>query len=498
MKRLVMSNSGQLAAAPTDAYVLTQADIEGANSGQRPDLIGDKETIYEREDGALFQSFAGRLVPIGSTGSGPAMLQRTTPLRVATFGDSTANLGDTSVPNTHTASPVSGAFPASGAAVVGFGVLDKLMAAQFYPQAHVVFNGGVSGEGTNLMLGRDALVSSTTRKAITDLLNHAPDVVLYRGASINELVNVNSGNWQSLADATYAQHIAILHRLLSGVGYVVDSGVFGYGAGSGATGPNPDLVRRACLYLNQKLRANLHSLFGGRVVFVDPVGSLCDSTGLYIPSMTYDGVHLNPTGGIVHGALEAQALVSIFGPCVGPRYPGVNLVPNSLLHATTVTGAGTLGVGYNATTSLGTMAATVEQRAGALWQIGLATCTGAGAVTLYMPGGIPHAALLATDVLGIEYDYFIEYVGAVRPPVTWYGRYDITKAGAGRLINQLSTSQNPAVLPGAVRGRMVFAPMVLGEAGPALASVNFGLNVAVSSACTLRVGVSAPRVVKLN
>jgi len=102
--------------------------------------------------------------------------QRTTPLRVATFGDSTANAGGVrSVTNQDTAQAVNANW---GATFSGGLTSDRYALDRAYPQAYLVINGGITGQSTTQMLARDTLGASITRRAITDVINAAPDVVL--------------------------------------------------------------------------------------------------------------------------------------------------------------------------------------------------------------------------------------------------------------------------------------------------------------------------------
>jgi lysophospholipase L1-like esterase len=71
--------------------------------------------------------------------------------------------------------------------------IDKFALPMLYPQALLVGNGGVSGDTTANMLLRDGNASSSSRKAITDILALRPDVVLLRGGSINDLTGLTSG-----------------------------------------------------------------------------------------------------------------------------------------------------------------------------------------------------------------------------------------------------------------------------------------------------------------
>lgn len=241
---------------------------------------------------------------------------RTIPLAIATFGDSTANTGATT--DYREVTPV---FPGSGATVNSF-LVTKAAVLNYYQRAVYVGNCGVSGDNTTQMLARDGLVYSSTRRAIADLLIMQPDVVLYRGGSINDIqTSVNNGNIESTAVAVIERHLSIVAKMVSLGLTVVDSGIFGYGAGSSAVSPTPDAVRACLLLINAGIKAGL-SQYGNKARYLDTSGLTNDGTGLYYPALTVDGLHLSPLGGEVHGRAEAALLTEMFGPSSGRSYYG--------------------------------------------------------------------------------------------------------------------------------------------------------------------------------
>lgn len=241
---------------------------------------------------------------------------RTIPLAIATFGDSTANTG-TSM-DYREITPV---FPVSGATVNSFSVT-RAAVLNYYPRAVYVGNCGIGGETTTQMLARDGLAYSSTRRAIADLMIMQPDVVLYRGGSINDIQGtVNNSNIESTAAAVIGRHLSIVAKMVSLGLTVIDSGIFGYGAGSAATSATPDAVRACLLLINAGVKSGL-AQYGNKARFLETSGLTHDGTGLCYPAVTYDGVHLTPYGGEVHGAAEAALITEIFGVSSGRSYYG--------------------------------------------------------------------------------------------------------------------------------------------------------------------------------
>lgn len=427
--------------------------------------------------------------------------RRDTPLRVATFGDSTANIGATSSPDNLDMSVVTAPFPVSGATSVGFVSIEKCLLQMVYPQAYIVANCGVSGDATSLMLTRDSAAASTTRKATTDVIDSRPDVIVYRGASINNLVNVTPANWQSVADTTFAEHVQVLNRLLAAGVPVLDNGVYGYGDGASATGANPDSVRLALQYLNGKISDYITALASSRVVYINPVGVVQADDGRYITGMTTDGVHLNFMGQYLMSSKEAAALVAIFGEPKSQRYPGPNLIANSMFASVGATGYGVLATGVTQTLAGGTMTAgSIQMVDGKPYQVFEYTITGASNLAVNMPCPVTTAGIVANDVYGFEYDYFVEGVDGTVPVITTlYGRVDLFKTGAGRVIDACFAAQYGAWPAGGIKGKQAFPPIKIQEASAAL-SASSVMNLIIGLSNTsgkMRVGVAQPRMVKL-
>lgn len=413
---------------------------------------------------------------------------------VATFGDSTANTGTSQSPASQSFAVLTAPFPGSGATSLGPSI-DKWALPLHYPKAYLVLNGGVSGETTTQMLARDQAVASATRKAITDVLNAAPAVVILRGGSINDVIA------DTAEDTTYANHVLLIERLLSGDVIVIDEGIYGYSA------PVPQLAARQAkiLSLNRRYAAYARD-FPGRVFFLSPLNLLSSATGDFLPGMcNRDQVHLSQWGQYVLGRAEAAILTNLFGAATRPRFPGTNLVTNAMLANSGASGYGTVATGFAFTASSGTRQnAVIESRGGKSWQTCELLITGTAAnLTCTMPYDPTVLGIQVGDVYGFEFDFFVEgpTEGSAPPmPSAIIGRVDTYKTAAGRvLIEGLVPSEyNP--LLGVYQGRLVCGPLQFQEASAALttsSTFSFGYTTAVNNGTVFKLGVSDPRVVKL-
>lgn len=428
--------------------------------------------------------------------------QNNTPVRIATFGDSTANLGATSSPDTQDMTFVTAPFPASGATSIGLTNMEKSALQMLYPQTYFICNAGISGDTTTGMLARDTAAASSTRKAVTDALNLKPDIVIFRGGSINDLTSVTASTWSATADTVYARHAKLLDMMLAGGVRVIDTGIYGYGDGSGATGSEPGAVRLALKKLNGLLAANAKTRIG-KVYYLDPVDIVQASDGKFLSGLSNDGVHLNFTGQYLMSRLEANILTALFGTANSVRYPGVNLITNALLAATGSQSYGTVATGVSCSgTNATTGNAAIEHLYNQPYQTCEYTITSANSqMAVYMPCPVTTSNIVANDIFGFEYDFFIEGLNGFSPTITtFYGRVDIFKNGAGRVIDAMFAGAHGIWPDGGIHGKMIFPPFKIQENSAALTTSSvFNLVFGCSDAAgKVKIGVSNPRMVKLN
>ncbi len=246
-------------------------------------------------------------------------------LRVATFGDSTANASSLKTQDISL-------FQAN---LNGHQLIEsrKYQLSFYYPAAYLVGNGGIGGETTAGMIDRDDKAVSTQRKSAEDIIALKPQVILFRGGSINDLPNVNQNTRDAVVDKTYKNHITLVEKFTNANLPVLDSGIFGYSFPKGGTAvggyskADPKQVRLALAELNKKFRA--YAKTHDKVYFIDPVGTVSDVKGEYFPKMTEDGIHLSLQGSLAMAQKEAEVVTKLFGESSGTAFEkgGKNIYP---------------------------------------------------------------------------------------------------------------------------------------------------------------------------
>lgn len=421
---------------------------------------------------------------------------RDIPLRVATFGDSTAGV-DGDVTASQDTTFKTAPFPASGATPINF-IQSKWDVQTRYPMAYLVANGGIAGQNTTQMLARDNAVASTTRKAITDVLNLYPDVVILRGGSINDIQTLTAAQLPAQIEITYANHIAIIERFTSSGVFVLDEGIFGFSvAGTYMTD-----VQAAIVTLNNRYRD--YAKTNDKVLFISPDG-LLSNNGAMVPEMTVDGVHLSSDGGHYLSILERDAFISLFGDSPNVRYKGVNLFPNPLFSSTSTTGQGVVATGVQIAASNATITdGKLETINGKIFNTFLITPSAANnLINFNIPIPVTTIGIVANDIFGIEVDFYLNGVNGAPPPVMtgFYNRADIYKTGAGRIslfgivpILPVSFSDPSGYIP-----HISMQPLQITESSAALsASSILATNIITDSLKPFKVGLANPRLVKLG
>lgn len=421
-------------------------------------------------------------------------LKRVNPVRVATIGDSTADVNGTA----HDISLFTAASGSIGP--------EKYQLSSLYPQAYLVGNGGIGGQTTTQILARDATATSTTRKAIQDIINLRPDVVLLRGGSINNISGAISATAAALIATAYAEHCQIINKFLSAGIPVLDSGIYGY-SGSGT---EPATVRAALMTL-EGMFDSYAAQFPGRVFRPSWTGILRDSTGAYLPNVVLadgQGVHLSFFGQYLASQWEASVLTQLFGASSGPRYRGQNLLKNAATTAnggnnqfasTTTSGIGTFPTGM----SWGTYGAggtrqngKVEVIDGRLWATMEFVPVATGGLTCYLPLDAANWTTAANDIWAVEFDLFFKPLSGSSVPISnTLVQWDWND-GSGRTITALQNSQ-AFTWPDATgwSGRVVLQPTVLNAANT---SPEIFTRIVVTDTTPIKAGISAPRLVKLG
>ena len=249
-------------------------------------------------------------------------------LRVATVGDSTANISSLKTQDISL-------FQASLNSHQNI-ESQKYQLSFYYPAAYLVGNGGIRGETTQGMLDRDNKPPSIKRKSAEDIINLHPQVILFRGGSINDLARVTEDtDIGTIVDKTYQNHITLVEKFTNANLPVLDSGIFGYSFPRGGTEvkgyhkADPDKVRLALTRLNDKFRA--YAKTHKKVYFIDPLNAVSDAQGNYFSEMTKEGIHLSLQGSLAMAKKEADAVTKIFGESVDKAFEegGENQYPET-------------------------------------------------------------------------------------------------------------------------------------------------------------------------
>ncbi len=424
-------------------------------------------------------------------------IKRIAPLRVATFGDSTANAGNTrSVTNQDTTQASNANW---GATYSGGLTSDRYALDRAYPQAYLVLNGGITGQTTTQMLARDTLAASITRRAITDVINAAPDVVLFHGGSINDLSTVTAGTVAAQVATTYANHILIIQRFIAAKIPVIDVGIYGFTNGTAITATDQAATRSALVQLNA-MYAAYAAQYPQWIRFVPALGVVSDSTGAYLPGMSTDGTHLNRASQLLMSQQEAIALAQLFGPSAKCRYQGPNLFTNALF-ANASSGLATgITTGGTNTTASNTQIQVIN---GAVWQTADYAITATGNSSTLNIAYTPQSyGLTAGDLVGMEVDILIQGLNGYSPTITGLTLRNSTffTGGSFRTESDMMAGATNGEQISSYIGHINFPPMLFGVSSSSLGTnSSIQLNVQTNDTSgSIRLGFSNPRIVKLN
>jgi hypothetical protein len=418
-------------------------------------------------------------------------------LRVVTFGDSTANVGRI---HSSTAVPIN-AVAVSGSDTVGIGEMAIWALPVHFPMAQLIGHFGIDGQDTSLMLADDRQAPFTGQPmAIQDVINIAPNLVILRGGSINDLQGATSSNIGAVVANCVANHRQIVQRMVDGGLKVLDCGIFGYGDGSLANAGSPGSVRSALLQVNNAL-ATMAGEFGNAVRYVSPLNALHDASGRFLPGMTNDGIHLSLAGGLAQARLEADVIAPWLGAGTGTAYPGTNLMVNANMQSTG--GPGVTPVGYSAFGFDNVVDnQQVESIGGKTFFTVRVTLPAAGSyVVMRLPFAL--AGLGANEVIGCEFDFFFDRLsGSVPRLVEVDARQDFAWGG-GTVVHRagFSARATSTTTTFPLSGRIVFLPFRLPASGssffPGQTLLGLNLGFAASSSSVVKIGIGNPRLARV-
>jgi hypothetical protein len=434
---------------------------------------------------------------------------RSTPVRVVTFGHSTADTGVIMSPASQDMQALTASNWQSGLVTLTMPT-NKWALPEYYPQAYLVANCGISGNTTGAMLARDAAGASVTRKAIRDALDFSPDVVIYRGLSINNFVAVASdASVATAVSAAQADVIEIMTRFATSGVPVIVTGEYGYGGAVDSPYPgDPAFIRKALAIMNVFAKGLVSQFPNCR--YADPVGIIADASALPLSASYFgDGVHLNSIGANLMAAAEAAALTALFGPSSNVRYRGLNMVSDPLLIASTGQASGQIANGYSLITtnftrsgnsskieSITSQGRTVRMQTSS----GLATAANAssGFTLPFDPTAAGFNPALG-DIFGVEFDLYIAPVAAPLAAISELVRVDIRDSvGSGRVLLERGGVYNYSLDRPLLR-HIVMPPVKFGDGAANLTAAS-GITVAVNGIGLgeqLKVGVGGLRIVKL-
>lgn len=423
-------------------------------------------------------------------------------LRVATFGDSTADLG--SITGTDTTDQEFCTAQLTSPFTSVNRIPTKWALSMFYPAARVVAVGGIGGQTTTQMIARETLPPSSTRRSIMDVVNMLPDIVLYRGASINDMIGFTYPINQATKDALFERHMQIVYSFVSNGVRVIDEGCAGYSATA-----NQSYIRSLLVELNDRIKDALTGM-ESYVRFLDPIGVTCGTDGAFLTGVSADGVHLNPFGQYRVAEAEAKIITDWFGESNDISYPGVNLIGSVSQFPTTTAPFGLFPSGFslNATSCTRQNGAIINKH-GYRWATVEAVSTGIDpSLQLILPFGVhptgsPQIPIVYGGKYGIECRVMIETLDGsplgTRVDIT--GRVDIRNSSSARLIIDISsTNPNTSAWPNDhFIHNLVWPIWDATEDSANLSSASaWSINFWFNQGQNVRIGFGYPRIVRLD
>lgn len=224
------------------------------------------------------------------------------PLRVASFGPSTADNGvgvcDMFSYSVYPGSGTTIYFPANGNLFDSIKAADKMLVAC----------GGVSGATVDTSYSRYAATESATRKAPFDIAKKSPDVVIFRTSTINNVKGYNSAPSDATLSVLVDKELEIVDDFVARGMRVVVSPVLGYS----------EAVSAEILAIRRDAAARINRLFSLRSVgaawVLVSVSAISGPDLAFFAGMSDDGVHPTSLCGKVLGIAENLFIDSWYLP----------------------------------------------------------------------------------------------------------------------------------------------------------------------------------------
>lgn len=447
-------------------------------------------------------------------------------IRAAYYGDSRAN-GIDGNPSTYDQDAPVPSAPTGHIAVRSVG--SKCLVENINPTVHIVANCGVSGDTLDGMIARETAAPSALRKSLDDAASKGAQILFFR-AGINSITAGVTGAYsQATADSIWAKRKDLLQRASARGMFVIDEGEGPWEHTNTTTFPaeRANAIRQTCAFINTQARAYA-AASSGQIVFLDVPALLgnadltwasyaycSDCAGSLTPPANTQLVHPSNTAGLLVAIAENTLVKQYFGnphPAYVRAMTGItsNLIPNADL-----TGVITAGVGAGwSTVASGTGAvgtSEVIDRNGILYQSVKGTFSGPGSnnITINIPipviGAGAASPLVSGGKYSLEFKWFFDDGSGGNPtPVAIDGSNLLmrlrlyTSASDSLYWTQFSSLSNDFSFSEALSGHVVFPVIVPPFASASIIAAQLFFQVSRTDGATQRIGIGAPRLVRLS
>ena len=377
----------------------------------------------------------------------------------------------------------------------------------------MVFNGGISGQNTTEMLGRDALGGSSTRRALADAAASGVRFIVF-SAGVNDFQNtaLPAGSSEAVIASTVAATVtrvkALLRRAVSLGMYPIFPALLGYRLEMVNNGSLPTnnaaavaTTQAAIKLFNAAIKTEIEAADGALGDYIDSfLPSIVDSNGAWLPGMDQgDGLHPGMAGanaiyGPVAELIQTRAGQLGKSPVAFPDPTAVNQFTNADFRTVSSGVASGFNPYINAGTA--TLANSVVEWRGQLWQQVIVTPSaldGNGNVMLQVD--ITYTTPTAGDVIGGELSIYIDNGSGGAPSNVFQHAFRVRSGANYAETPTAFATISPKVGALAPIDRRYAAFPIVAAATPTPATEN--VIVFANALVPFRVMMARPRVVKL-
>lgn len=449
-------------------------------------------------------------------------------LTISSYGNSIDDMGSPNLAgvDTNDVSSFTGAIPGASENLTMQGVVSNFLAC-LYPMRKGN-NCGVGGRSLATMVTNETANSTASTRKVLDAVNNAPNVLCWVGGVINDF----SGDVYSagaIVEGTYQTAVTNFKTILS---YIVTANIelclimpcVGYSQGlPGITGSTPansdngNAVRNALVRFKNEIGAYITSLSLANIVYIDPVGVSCDSSGAFLTNYgrSSDGIHPDYWGAYNIALALKPYVIARFGEPASTLFPGKNIATSAMMANVSGGWPRDWAVIVNANGTLANQQ--IETINGVRWATAEITATSTNGLNFYLflpfnPSNAANGTIAAMnvavdDVYGIECDFFIEGKNGtlIKNLGLWQSYVRYTKT-AGAVYLQ-PTFTFPQVAADVINhGRFQIKPnfiVTFKDAGSTLNASSCWFApfsnqaVQIASGSVIKIGVANYRVVKL-